>query len=64
MQYAIVSLRELRKRRNLTQVQLAKLARLSQPEISQLENGNQNLGPKRAKRLARALGVSVESLLS
>jgi transcriptional regulator with XRE-family HTH domain len=56
----------LRRAQGLTQVELAKKARVSQPCLSQLEAGTR--GAKRPgivilQRLAKALGVPVTALL-
>ena len=60
-----VRLRVLRKQRQLTQVQLAKSAKITQSNLSQLEANNSRFSPSLPvlKRLAKALGVSVGELL-
>lgn len=51
-------LRQVRRRRHLTQVQLAKLAGLDQSHISQLERADDpNVGWHLVRRLARALNT-------
>lgn len=57
-------LRELRLAQGLTQEQLAELASVSQPMLSQIELGQANPSLKAAQRLAAALGVSVDSLIA
>jgi DNA-binding XRE family transcriptional regulator len=57
-------LKTLREQRELTQVQLAKKVRVTQPYISKLEAGDKaNPSLDVLKRLARALGVPVTDLL-
>ncbi len=57
-------IRHLRDGRRLTQQQLAKKARVSQPYLSQLEAGTyRNPGIEVLRRLAKALGVRVTALL-
>lgn len=57
-------IRRLRKARGLSQVELAKKARIAQPYLVRLESGQQT-NPSLAvlKRLAKALGVPVTELL-
>lgn len=57
-------LKNLRKKKGLTLEQLARRARVTGPYIHMLETGKKN-NPSLAilKRLAKALGVSVEQLL-
>lgn len=57
-------LRKLRRAAKLTQVQLAKLSGLSQPEISLMESGQVGCGPVRAKRLAKVLKVRISDLVT
>lgn len=57
-------LRELRLAKGLTQEQLAELASVSQPMLSQIELGQANPSLKAAQRLAEALEVSVDSLIA
>jgi len=57
-------IRELRGAKGLTQMQLAKRAKVTQGYISQVETGTiQDIGAKVAVRLAKALGVPVTRLL-
>jgi transcriptional regulator with XRE-family HTH domain len=57
-------LKTLREQRELTQVQLAKKVRVTQPYIAKLEAGDKaNPSLDVLKRLARALGVPVTDLL-
>jgi transcriptional regulator with XRE-family HTH domain len=57
-------LRRLRKTRGLSQEELARKARVSQPYLSQLEAGTyQNPSIEIVQRLAKALGVPVTALL-
>lgn len=48
-------LRGLRYRENLSQKELAKRSKVTQNEISKIENGKRSVGEKVAKRLAAAL---------
>jgi transcriptional regulator with XRE-family HTH domain len=58
------TLRGLRESRGLTQVQLAKKARISQAYVAKLESGaRKSLSLPAIKRLAKALGVPVTELL-
>jgi transcriptional regulator with XRE-family HTH domain len=57
-------LRKLREERNMTQEELAKLAKVTRSHLSLLEAGHRtNPSLDVLKRLARALGVSVTELL-
>lgn len=56
-------LRELRKRAGLTQSQLAEITGVSQPTISELETGLQEMGFTWARRFGRVLGCSAADLL-
>ena len=56
--------RELRKKKKLTQVQLAKkLGLKSQSSISEIEAGITTVNGKKARKLAKALGVKLEQLM-
>jgi transcriptional regulator with XRE-family HTH domain len=57
-------IRRLRIEKGLTQEQLAEAAKLSQPALSQYEKGHVTPSLPAAKRLARALGVSLDSLIT
>jgi transcriptional regulator with XRE-family HTH domain len=58
-------LRRLRRKRDITQVRLARLARIDQGHLSQLETGKRaNPSGAILVRLARALDVEVTELLS
>ena len=57
-------IRELRERRELTQEELAKRAKITRSHLSLLEAGHRkNPSLEILKRLARALGVPVGELL-
>jgi transcriptional regulator with XRE-family HTH domain len=56
-------LRVLRKRKKMTQAQLADLAGTSQPQIRKLEAGERKFTKEWADRLAPFLGVSPQALL-
>ena len=58
------TIRTLRAARGLTQVELAKKARLTQSHVSMIEAGERTqLSIQTAQKLARALGVPVGRLL-
>jgi len=61
---ALVHLRDLRVRRALTQVDLAKLAGVSRATIIRLEAGERNVQPPTLRKLARALRVKVAELMA
>src|SRR5436309_1402890 len=59
------TVRTLREEKGLNQKQLAELAGISQATISRIENGDiRELKSESVKKLADALGVSVDYLLS
>ena len=55
-------IKKMREERKLSQVQLAKLANISQPYLHDLENGARGAKPETLKRIADVLGVTVEEL--
>jgi len=55
---------ELRAQRNMTQATLARLAGLPRSTLTYIESGNGNPSLQNLTRLARALQVSIEELLS
>lgn len=57
-------IRDLRRKRGLTQEQLAELADLSTPYVSHLERGTKKASLAVLVRLAESLGVTVDRLLS
>jgi transcriptional regulator with XRE-family HTH domain len=59
-----IKLKQIRTRRGLTQVQLAKKAKMPQPYVARLESGAET-NPKldALRRLAKALGVKPSRLL-
>lgn len=57
------TIKRLRLEKGLTQEQLATIAQLSQPTLSQYESGRVTPSLQAAKRIARALGVSLDSLI-
>ncbi len=64
MRYNVFVLKMLRRRRGLTQSQLAKLAKTSQPYIACLERGEKrNPSLMMLRRLAKALKVTVAELI-
>lgn len=56
-------LKRLRLRRGLTQRELARRARITQPYVTQLEQGQKMPSIPILRRLARALGVPLTELL-
>jgi transcriptional regulator with XRE-family HTH domain len=57
------SLRELRRRKGLSQKELGELARVSPGTVYRVENGLRGAYPGTVRKLAAALGVSPEALL-
>lgn len=57
-------IRDLRRKRGLTQEQLAELADLSTPYVSHLERGTKKASLAVLVRLAESLGVTVDQLLT
>ncbi|MFQ5930491.1 MAG: helix-turn-helix domain-containing protein [Acidobacteriota bacterium] len=59
-----VTIRKLRERKGMSQVELAQKAKVTQSYISQIEAGmKENIGARVAVRLAKALSVPVTELL-
>lgn len=56
-------IREIRKAKQMTQVELARLAKVSQPHIHDLENGYRRASPEALERIATALDVTVDELI-
>ena len=56
--------REARLRAGMTQDEVALRCGLNRVTISQVENGSREIGVTRAARLADALGVSLDTLLT
>lgn len=56
-------LRGIRVRDNLTQIEMAKLIKVTQSDISQMENGKRGIGRTIAKRIAKLFGVDYRSFL-
>ena len=57
------TIREIRKRRNMTQSDLAQLADTTQAAISRYETGENALTLETAARIANALGCKVDDLI-
>lgn len=55
-------IKEFRISRNLTQVEFAKQADLTQTQISLLESDNLSVGYLLVKKLSRAMNISVEKV--
>lgn len=58
-----IVLRGARYRENLSQKELAKRSKVTQDDISKIENGKRTIGEKVAKRLARVLNIDYKMLL-
>ncbi|KFL44571.1 hypothetical protein CH76_01830 [Lysinibacillus sp. BF-4] len=58
-----INIRELRKKRDLTQYQLADLVVADVSTISKIENNKANPSLKMLERIANALNVSITELL-
>lgn len=56
------TIKELRKSRNLTQSKLAELLEIKQPTVVDYEKGRKKPSIELAKRMAAALGVSLDAL--
>jgi len=57
-------IKKLRQQQALSLSDLAELTKLSRVTINRIENGKQNPMPRTIRRLAKALGVSVQGLTS
>ena len=57
-------IKKLRRQQALSLSDLAKLTKLSRVTINRIENGKQKPMPRTIRRLAKALGVSVQELTS
>jgi len=57
-------IREFRKKRGLRQTDLAKLVGIFQSELSEIERGIRKPSVYLAKKIAKALGVSLDDLFS
>jgi len=55
-------IREFRKRKGLRQVDLARLVGIFQSELSEIERGTRKPSVYLAKKIAKALGVSLDDL--
>lgn len=58
-----VLLRGIRAREDLTQIEMAKKIKVTQSDISQMENGTRAIGRKIAKRIEKLFDVSYRSFL-
>jgi DNA-binding XRE family transcriptional regulator len=59
-----IALRGARYREGLSQKELAQQCLISQDNLSRMENGKRTIGEKIAKRLAKALNIDYQLLLS
>lgn len=55
-------IREIRKKQKVTQNELSKETKIAQSELSLIENGLKTCNVETAKKIARALGFSVEHI--
>ena len=55
-------IKELRQKAGLTQLELADLTGIDGPQLSRIERGERNAGPKSLKRIAAALDVPIDML--
>ncbi len=58
------NLRTIRKGKKMTQVVLAEKAGVSRGYISQIENGNENIGLATLQEIANALGVELKEIVA
>lgn len=58
----MTNLERIRKERGITQIELAKLANVSQPFIHDLENGNRGARRETLQRIAAILDCCVDEL--
>lgn len=56
--------KQIRKRMNVTQEELAKRTNISRSYLSDIENGNKNPSIQTVKKLADKLGISVNDLFN
>lgn len=56
-------IRKIRKKFNLTQVELAKKLKVSQPRIARMEK-QQTITVEMLRKIAKALGVSIKDLVN
>lgn len=56
------TIKELREKRGMMQKELAEIAKISRPYLHDLENNRRGARPETLKRIADALGVTVEEL--
>ena len=57
------NIKKIRKSKGLSQIQLSKISKVAQSSISEYETGGVEPNLRTLIRLAKALGVSVESIL-
>lgn len=58
------NIKQIRKRMNMSQKELATKMEISQSYLSDIENGRKNLSIKTVKKLADSLGLSVNDLFN
>jgi DNA-binding XRE family transcriptional regulator len=57
-------LRGIRVRENLTQVEMANLLKVTQSDVSQIENGARNIGRKVAQRIEKIFDIDYRAFLA
>ncbi|MDR3602098.1 MAG: helix-turn-helix transcriptional regulator [Desulfosporosinus sp.] len=55
-------IKQIRKKQKLTQGELAEMAGIDQSDLSKIENDKKSITLDTAKKIARALGYSVEHI--
>lgn len=60
----VAQLKQLRKQRGLSHEALAKLAKVTRPAISHIENGNRKPSLLVCLRMAEAVGVSLAKIIA
>lgn len=55
-------IKKIRKKQKVTQVELSEITGIAQSELSLIENGKKTCNIETAKKIARALGFSVEHI--
>ena len=57
-------IKQIRKKQKVTQIELAEMTGIAQSELSLIENNKKTCNVETAKKIARALGYSVEYVWS
>ena len=56
-------IRELRRKQGITQLELSEMINVSPPHMSNIENGNKNVGVETLVKIANVLHISTDELL-